>query len=225
MREGASASSRRGRPPAHSRHEIADVGIALADRDGLAAVTMRSVARSLGTGAASLYRYIATRDELLALMVDQVNGEFDLVDAPDRLTWEDQMLDLAHAARGIYRRHPWLHEALSPTPALGPNGYAYLEHALSILAPTQAAGGTKLEAIGVFSGLVGLLCKREQDHARADMSHSASKAPLADPSAALASAAGPHPHLEAALADAGRADDQFDRILRRVLGGLIPSAR
>ena len=48
----------------------------LADARGLGAVTMRSVAAAIGTAPASLYRYVATREELVELMADQVYGEF-----------------------------------------------------------------------------------------------------------------------------------------------------
>ncbi|HET8599808.1 MAG TPA: TetR/AcrR family transcriptional regulator [Segeticoccus sp.] len=211
---------RRGRAPTRSSHEIAAAGVALADRDGLPAVTMRALARALGTGAASLYRYLRTREELLELMVEEVNGEFDLGE-PDRRPWLDQMMDLAQQARCIYRRHPWMLQALDTTPALGPHGLAYLDHALAVLAPTGADGRTKLEAIGVFSALVRLLCKQEHDQRRADVAPSAQQTKLTAQLTAAAST-GSYPHLTAALADAGPTDDQFDRILRRVTTGLLP---
>lgn len=215
----SSTGPRRGRVPAHNRREIAEAAVTLADRDGLGAVTMRSVAQSLGTGPASLYRYLSTRDELLALMVDEVNAEFGL-HGPDDRPWLDQMLDLAHEARTIYRRHPWMVEALSTTPALGPNGYAYLEHTLAVLAPTQASGGTMLEAVAVFNALVRLLSKEPHHGQHTGETLSARILPadgLTEPAASTV----PFPHLTAALADAGPHDDQFDRVLRRVLGGLL----
>ena len=67
--------SARGPVPEHSRAEIASAGVALADAAGLGAVTMRSVAAAIGTGPASLYRYLANRAELLELMADQARGE------------------------------------------------------------------------------------------------------------------------------------------------------
>lgn len=183
---------------------------------------MRAVAQALGTGAASLYRYISTRDELLALMVDAVNGEFSLR-APDQRPWPDQMLDLAHEARDIYRRHPWMVEALDTTPVLGPNGYAYLDLSLAVLAPTRADGRTMLEAVGVFNGLVRMLCKQERDQQPTDGAGTAPPhAALADRLAMLPPSNAPYPHIAAALADAGTSADQFDRILRRVLSGLLP---
>src|ERR1700722_1960144 len=68
--------SARGPSPEHSRAEIAAAAIRLADARGLGAVTMRSAAAAVGTAPASLYRYVATRDELVELMADQVYGEF-----------------------------------------------------------------------------------------------------------------------------------------------------
>src|SRR6201986_168632 len=68
--------SARGPVPEHSRAEIAQAAVALADEGGLAAVTMRSVAAAIGTGPASLYRYVATRDEILELMIDEAGGEY-----------------------------------------------------------------------------------------------------------------------------------------------------
>ena len=215
----SSTEARRGRTPTRSRDEITRAAVALADQDGLDAVTMRAVGRSLGTGAASLYRYLGTRDELLALMVDQVNGEFDL-EEPDGRPWMEPMIELAHQGRAIYRRHPWMVEALDGTPALGPNGHAYLEHALTVLSPSRADGRTTLEAVGVFSSLVRLLCKQELDRRRAGDTSSTAQADVAVQLWTAAST-GEHPHLAAALTDAPPGDDQFDRILRRVLTGLL----
>ena len=66
----------RGPAPEHSRAEIAAAGIRLADANGIGAVTMRSAAAAIGTAPASLYRYVASREELVQLMADQVYGEF-----------------------------------------------------------------------------------------------------------------------------------------------------
>lgn len=209
-----------GRPPTRSRDEIAHAAVELADRDGLALVTMRAVASSLGTGAASLYRYVRTRDDLVALMVDEVNGEFDLT-GPDKRPWVEQMVDLARRARAVYRRHPWMIDALDRTPTLGPNSVAYLEHALAVLSRTRADGGTKLEAVGVFGGVVRLLARQERDARLAGDAVAADE--LAHHLTTLA-ASNDYPHLSAALTDTHDSGDQFDRIVRRVITGLITSS-
>jgi AcrR family transcriptional regulator len=223
--------ARRGRTPVYTIEQIISAAVDIADREGLAALTMREVGRSVGTGAASLYRYVSTRDEMLALMVDQVNGEF-LLSAPRTEFWQQQMLELGRQARDIYRRHPWMIEALDSTPALGPNSLAYLEHTLEVLAATRVTGRTKLEAVGVFSGLVRLLAKAEREGTRSNVVDARTQQLLS------AARDGAHPRLAAALGGASRpsaagsshasgegADekghDQFDRILRRVLTGLL----
>src|ERR1700689_963745 len=97
--------SARGPVPDHSRAEIAAAGVRLAAASGLGPVTMRSAAAAIGTAPASLYRYVATRDELVELMADQVYGESSYP-APSGQAAAD-LLALARQARGIYHRHPW----------------------------------------------------------------------------------------------------------------------
>src|SRR5580658_4772749 len=120
-----------GRPPRHSRDEITAAAIAIADREGLDAVSMRRVAAELGTGAASLYRYLDTRDDLLDLMIDATGAEYVLA-APDG-DWLAGLLEVGEQARAIIRRHPWLASLVITRPELGPNGLALLEHVLAVL--------------------------------------------------------------------------------------------
>lgn len=68
---------------------------------------MRKVAAAIGAGAASLYRYVETRDELLELMSDTVSGQLDL-SAPPTGNWRADILALAHEIRRVYRLHPWM---------------------------------------------------------------------------------------------------------------------
>src|SRR5437763_6011780 len=62
--------------PHDQQQEIAAAAVAIADREGLDAVSMRRVAARLGTGAASLYRYLESREDLLDLMVDATGAEY-----------------------------------------------------------------------------------------------------------------------------------------------------
>src|SRR4051812_8760394 len=86
--------SGRGPAPTFDRDRLALAGVALADEHGLAAVTMRAVAQSLGSAPASLYRYVTTRDELLELMIDQVDQEISYA-ALGSGRWIDDLLALA----------------------------------------------------------------------------------------------------------------------------------
>src|SRR6266536_1712048 len=61
-----------------SREAIADAALRLLDRDGLDGLRMRRLAKELGTGAASLYWHVQSKDELLELLVDRVMTEIEL---------------------------------------------------------------------------------------------------------------------------------------------------
>lgn len=93
--------------------------LAVADAEGIAAVSMRRVASDLGSGTATLYRYITNRDELVDLMVDAVQGE-DQLPEPTQ-DWRTDLAAVAHATRATLLRHPWLTGELTGRPSFGPN--------------------------------------------------------------------------------------------------------
>ena len=143
-----------GRPAERSRAEITSAAIELADREGLDALSMRRLAAALGTGAASLYRYVTTRDDLLDLMTDATAAEYDLP-APTG-DWQGDLLTVAHQARRIMRQHPWLPTLVIARPVLGPHGADLLEHVLDILNAHPAEPARKLEAFALLSGLTAM---------------------------------------------------------------------
>lgn len=212
----------RGPAPEHSRAEIAATSVALADGSGLAAVTMRSAAAAIGTGPASLYRYVATRDELVELMADQVYGEYRYI-APEPGRPVASLLRLAHQARAIYHRHPWLLDVPATGGLPGPNAVAFIEQALAALAGTGLTGPEKLETIGLFSGAVRLLAQTEISQQRAGQDTAQWQGSLAGYLMDIV-AGGQHPQLAAALAEppGEPAEPLFDRALTRILTGLLP---
>jgi AcrR family transcriptional regulator len=197
--------SARGPVPEHSRAEIASAGVALADASGLGAVTMRSAAAAIGTAPASLYRYIATRDELVELMADQVYGEY-AYHARSTGSAVTDLLGLAHQGRAIYHRHPWLLDVPATGNLPGPNAVAFIEHALAALAGTDLAGPGRLETIGLFSGVVRLFAQTEISQRRAGQDTARWQASLAGYLVQI-TAAGQYPHLADALADAPAGSD------------------
>jgi AcrR family transcriptional regulator len=86
---------------------IVRVAVGIADRDGLAALSMRRLAADLETGTTSLYRYVRSRDELIELMADAVIARDDLPDAPSG-DWRADFTLIARGARRQYLQHPWL---------------------------------------------------------------------------------------------------------------------
>lgn len=204
-----------GRPAERSRAEITAAAVELADREGLEAVSMRRVASALGTGAASLYRYVATRDDLLDLMIDSTASEYDL--HPPSGAWQADLLTLAHQARQIMRRHPWLPAMVMSRPTLGPHGIDVLEHVLDVLADHPADPARKLEAFALLNGLTALFVQNEG--AAADTGAVRQAAYLRH-----MAAAGNHPRIAALLGAAppgSGSHDRFDAVLARTLTGVL----
>jgi AcrR family transcriptional regulator len=121
------------RRQAPSVDRIVATAIAIADTDGAAALSMRRVAADLASGTASLYRFVTSRDELLDLMIDAVQGE----DEPPALTgdWRADLTSVAARLRTVLLRHAWLGTELTGRPTLGPNSLRQLDTALAAAVP------------------------------------------------------------------------------------------
>jgi len=149
-----------GRPAQHTRAEITVVALRIADAEGLDAVSMRRVAAELGTGAASLYRYVETREELLDLMTDATAAEYQL-SAPAG-DWLAGLVAVGEQARAVLRRHRWLAALTLTRPVIGPNSLTVIEHVLEILAGHPAPLEAKMEAFAMLNGLTATWALHEQ---------------------------------------------------------------
>ncbi|MBA9046881.1 AcrR family transcriptional regulator [Streptomyces phaeogriseichromatogenes] len=94
--------------------------IRLADADGLEAVSLRKVATALGVGPMRLYSYIASKEELLDLMVDAAYAEI----RPVGDGWREVLRSLAESTRQAAHEHEWLADLLGGRPQLGPHALA-----------------------------------------------------------------------------------------------------
>jgi AcrR family transcriptional regulator len=106
--------------------------IRLLDDEGLGALSMRRIADQLGTGAASLYWHVGSKDGLLDLVFDEIVGELAIPD-PDPPRWREQIKDVARAQRAISLRHPYVVQISIGRIPLGPNALRYSERTLAIL--------------------------------------------------------------------------------------------
>ncbi|MFG1792431.1 TetR/AcrR family transcriptional regulator [Nocardia sp. NPDC049149] len=130
--------SRRARPAKAplSREVIIETGLRILDQEGLAALTMRRVAQDLDTGAASLYVYVANRDDLMAAMLDHVLGT---VPAPSGGSWRDRLSELVNAAVAAMARHEGVAlVALGAIPT-GTNALVLVDRMLALLAEAGVA--------------------------------------------------------------------------------------
>ncbi len=213
---------RRGRKPVFSREAITAAAVALADAEGLEAVTMRRVAAEVGAGVMSLYSYAPDKETLLELMVDLVSGELSTADEPTG-DWRADLKTIAHLQRAHMLRHPWLPAALSTRRTLGPNSLAFLEHALAVLRPAGLDGATKLEIFAQLTAFVAGHVSHEITQAAASRSPERTAAEARYLTAVAAD--GRHPELADALSSPGPGrpltpEATFSRFLNRLIDGL-----
>lgn len=128
-------------PPAHdqgpelSAARIVRAAIAIADAEGLGAMSMRRVATDLGVATMSIYRHVPNRERLTELMADTVIGDYPLPARP-RGDWRAQYETVMRLQWSIYRRHPWVAQTISVArPQFLPNLIKHAEWSLRALAP------------------------------------------------------------------------------------------
>jgi len=146
------------RQPRFSRDQIAVAALAIADAEGFDAVTMRRIARALGAGTMSLYRYIATRADLLALIDDALLGE-SLVPGELPADWKQAITMVARKSRQTFLRHPWAVQVLPETAAAparqaGPNGVRHFELSLAALASAPLSAAAKQDLLAIVDDFV-----------------------------------------------------------------------
>lgn len=104
--------------PMLTSERIVAVAIAVADAEGLAAISMRRVASDLGAATMSLYRHVADKDDLVTRMIDAAFAErtppTDLLTDPSG-DWRQRLELAAHTLWAMFHRHPWLAPAMSVT--------------------------------------------------------------------------------------------------------------
>jgi AcrR family transcriptional regulator len=135
-----------------SRDEIVRAAIKIADAEGPAAISMRRIARELNAGAMSLYWHVASKDELLDLMLDAVEAE-QQIPAPTG-DWRADLGALARAQRTVLHRHEWLMDFIGGRPPLGPNTLRNLERALAMTDKLRLDTGTAMNLLGTLGTYV-----------------------------------------------------------------------
>ncbi|WP_306206831.1 TetR/AcrR family transcriptional regulator [Actinoplanes sp. RD1] len=209
--------STRGPKPALTLGAIADAAVAVADAEGLAAVSMQRVAAELGFTKMSLYRYLPGKAELVALMLERAIG------APPELTpgeWRAGLEEWSALLLTRYLAHPWAVEATVGRRPLGPFELGWMETALACLAGLPLTGPERLDTIAVLVGHGRMLAQQA-----GAMPGTAS---VADPEDEMLSAMGAvlrthgdrFPRLREAVSEPGDANQAFDYGLARILDGI-----
>lgn len=141
------------RRPRFTRQQIVAVALEIADRDGFEALSMRRVAIELGAATMSLYHYVRTKDDLVALMDDALMGEV-LVPA-DELPedWREALTVIARRTRAGLARHPWALSALQEA-QFGPNAMRHFEQSLAAVVGLDLDTPAKFALLAVVDDYV-----------------------------------------------------------------------
>jgi TetR/AcrR family tetracycline transcriptional repressor len=131
-----------------TREQVVQAALALLDQFGLGGLTMRQLAQRLGIQSPSLYWHVRDKEELLALVADELCAAIEL--PPTHLPWRDQLQAMAWNFRAVLRAHRDAALLLASTLPFGPNRLGQAERMLSLL--VQAGFGPRAAA------RIGLLC-------------------------------------------------------------------
>jgi AcrR family transcriptional regulator len=124
-----------GPKPGLSVDVIVDAAIAVADAEGMAALSMRAVGEWLGRTAMALYTYVPSKSEVVDLMYDRALAELP-TDYERGAGWRAAVTSWAEDSWAFYLRHPWVLQVSQVRPVLGPNEYVVLETVMRILYET-----------------------------------------------------------------------------------------
>jgi len=113
------------------RARIVSAALALLDEVGLDQLTMRRLADKLGVKAASLYRHVRDKDELLVLLGDEISGQIPPMSETG--PWRQRLIDMAFNVRRGLLAHRDAARLLAITPPFGPRRLRHIETMLKML--------------------------------------------------------------------------------------------
>jgi AcrR family transcriptional regulator len=159
---GVREQPRKGPKPALTLDRIVEAGVRVADTAGLDAVSMGRVAAEAGTAPMSLYRHVASKDELIDLMVDAAWGTMS--SAPDAGEgWRAGLARCVWEMRRAAQRHPWVVRVPLHNLPVMPNEVAWFDGALTCLRGSGLSEARKASVIMLLAGYVRNLANAEAD--------------------------------------------------------------
>lgn len=148
---GRVATSRRGPRPGHTLEEIVKTAIELADKQGIVALSLPSIAAALGLSRNALYRYVRSKDELLMLIYDITLGS-----PPKSLlysgSWRKRARAWTLAVIQAYRKHLWLLDVPISSPPSTPHVLDWLEALLEAMSSCGLSGQDCLRCALLLDG-------------------------------------------------------------------------
>lgn len=215
---GVQRARRTGPKPSLTVAQIARAGIGLADRHGLAGVTMAAVAEQLGCTKMALYRYVNTKTDLVHVLFDAAAGRPPNL---ENLSWRPALVVWADGLLARYDRHPWAIDVPLGTAALTLNQARWLDAALGALRPTALDMEAKLNLVLLLNGHVLFAARLQRDRTTGAGEDTPAVVPDAQRDGL--------PELVAALASGHLGDDEGPRSAYRwgldcILDGVVAKA-
>jgi AcrR family transcriptional regulator len=216
------------RRPRFTREQIAEAAVAIADAEGIEALSMRRLAAELDAGTMTLYHYVRTKDELFALIDDAVMAEVVVPPGELPAAWREAMTVIAQRTHDVFLRHPWVFDVDTDTPP-GPHSMRHFDQSLQAVASLPGTLADHFDVIfAVDEYVLGHCLARRHRAANADP---ASEDFMPHYVKELAGS-GEYPRIEELVAEqgiagllaevsaAGADDTRFARNLARLLDGL-----
>jgi AcrR family transcriptional regulator len=203
-----------------TRERIVAAGIAIADKDGLAKVSVRRIAAQLDSSPMSLYHYVPSKRDLLNLMLDAANADFGRP-AKTITDWRGLLCHFAWESRRCLKQHPWVNQLHASDPEYGPESIRILEWLLTSLSKVGLDVGTAIQVIRVLYVFVNGFVAAESSASSAGKSEG--RRPVNQPTFAKAIlATRNYPHVERFIEmTAEIPDDQgFEHALNLILNGV-----
>lgn len=199
------------RPRSLTSERLATATLAVIDRDGFDALTMRAVAKELGMATMSLYRYVTDKDELEVLVVDHVLSGVDLAVPPGE--WRERLAELLSRVRAAVVAHPATVPLLLRHRHSVPASLVLIEATLAVLTDAGFTGEARVIAQRtLIAYLFGML---QNEH----------HGPLAGSGTAAMAAQEKFPLLAETASLARNVSDEFHKGLAIVLAGLSRPSR
>ncbi len=204
--------------------EITTAAMALADKGGLEAVSLRGLADSLSSGTMTLYRYVSTKVDIWDLMLDSGFRTIPLAPQAAR-NWQESLLAVMTETRKTLLAHAWLIPLVTARPPLGPGYLAWFEHLLSTCAAAAPRMRDRLRMIGALWAYTSGFVAYELGDRKSNTQHGLSeekKQELVAPYLIKVLQTGRFPHLRMYLSQRLKpnADHDFERGIRALLRGM-----
>lgn len=139
--------------PALSRERIIHVALALADAEGIDAISTRRIAAALSVSAMALYGYIERKEDVLDLMIDAVYGEVP-VPLPESRDWRSDLQEIAVQIRAMMHRHPWFASLIGHRAVLGPNALKQTDYLLGRVSQLGFDMTTSMSILTMFNAYI-----------------------------------------------------------------------